>query len=443
MPPKNEVLQSGQLGTRRSAGLMAYISQVVGPGILFASCAIGVSHLVQSTRAGALFGFDMLLVIILANVLKFPFFEYGSRYACATGHSILWGYRKQGKWALYLYFGLSLISMFSVAAAVTFVCAGLFGQLFGLPAGSAPYVAGGILLFCTVILAAGKFGLLDNALKVLAIVLTLTTVFATVVLLLDWGSGAMPSRSLNTESTEVFSLTSLPFLIALMGWMPTAVDLSAWNSLWTVEKIRQTGYHPSLKETLSEFNIGYWLSAGLALCFLTLGALLMYGQNVELSESSVGFAGQLISLYTQAVGSWIYYIIAVAAATVMLSTVITVLDGYSRAMQETIRLLSNQQNRPRQKGESLYQYLLVGIALGSAVIIFFLTANLTTLVDYATILSFIIAPVIAVLNYKVIRSPEVKKTYQPKWGMRLLTWLGIIYLSGFTVLYLYYLLVIQ
>ena len=34
------------------------ILKTLGPGILFASTAIGVSHLVQSTKAGALFGLD-------------------------------------------------------------------------------------------------------------------------------------------------------------------------------------------------------------------------------------------------------------------------------------------------------------------------------------------------------------------------------------------------
>jgi hypothetical protein len=27
-----------------------------------------------------------------------------------------------------------------------------------------------------------------------------------------------------------------------MGWMPTAVDISAWNSIWTVERIRESQY---------------------------------------------------------------------------------------------------------------------------------------------------------------------------------------------------------
>ena len=55
------------------------LKKIFGPGILFASTAIGVSHLVQSTKAGALFGFGLIWAIIAANILKYPFFEFGSR----------------------------------------------------------------------------------------------------------------------------------------------------------------------------------------------------------------------------------------------------------------------------------------------------------------------------------------------------------------------------
>ena len=37
-----------------------------GPGLLWAATAIGISHLVQSTRAGALAGFGLSGVILLA-----------------------------------------------------------------------------------------------------------------------------------------------------------------------------------------------------------------------------------------------------------------------------------------------------------------------------------------------------------------------------------------
>ena len=71
-------------------------AKALGPGFLFAAVSVGVSHLVQSTRAGAGYGFSLLPVIIIALVVKYPLFEFGQRYAVATGHSLLEGYRRQG-----------------------------------------------------------------------------------------------------------------------------------------------------------------------------------------------------------------------------------------------------------------------------------------------------------------------------------------------------------
>ena len=76
----------------------------LGPGLLFAGAAIGVSHLVQSTRAGADFGWGLLWVLVLVNFFKYPFFEFGARYALANGESLLDGYMKLGKGYLWIYF---------------------------------------------------------------------------------------------------------------------------------------------------------------------------------------------------------------------------------------------------------------------------------------------------------------------------------------------------
>jgi len=64
----------------------------LGPGLLFAGAAIGVSHLVQSTKAGAEFGFGLLWALLLVHLFKYPFFQFGPRYAAATGETLLDGY---------------------------------------------------------------------------------------------------------------------------------------------------------------------------------------------------------------------------------------------------------------------------------------------------------------------------------------------------------------
>ena len=61
--------------------------KALGPGLLMAGAAIGVSHLVQSTRAGAVYGFGLLGLVLLANLAKYPAFRFGPAYAAATGTS--------------------------------------------------------------------------------------------------------------------------------------------------------------------------------------------------------------------------------------------------------------------------------------------------------------------------------------------------------------------
>ena len=99
---------------------------LLGPSILWASAAIGVSHIVQSTRAGATYGYSLILIVILANVLKYPFFEFATRYTVVKNETVLDGYRRIGKWAIYLYTVLTVSTMFTIQAGVTLVTAAIF-----------------------------------------------------------------------------------------------------------------------------------------------------------------------------------------------------------------------------------------------------------------------------------------------------------------------------
>ena len=398
-----------------------------GPGILFASTCIGVSHLVQSTRAGADYGFALVAFIILANLFKYPFFEFGSRFAGATGKHLLEGYKEQGKWAIWLYFLISLVAMFTVTAAVTFVTAGMLNNLLGLTVDGA-VLSGIILAFCTILLAVGKFNLLDNLLKVIGAVLLISTLIAFFGVLVK---GRIEPVA-NFIPKEAFDRSGIIFLIALMGWMPTAVDLSTWNSIWAVEKMKQSGGQRNMRAILFDFNFGYIITAVLALCFLTLGAFVMYGSGEELSSNSTVFSDQVVSLYTNALGNWAYPVIAVAAFSTMFSTTITVVDGYGRAMGETVRLLFKE-NANKTK---LYRWAMLIVSVGAFIFIWQLAANLKDLVDLATTFSFIVAPVIAWINYKVIMGKQIKAEDKPPEWLKILAISGLIFLTVFALIYI-------
>ena len=106
--------------------------KVLGPSILFAGAAIGVSHLVQATRAGAIYGIGLLGIVLFANAFKYPLFRFGPHYAAATGASLLEGYKRRSRWALAL-FGLVMLPTLSIIiAAITITTAGMTNAVLGL-----------------------------------------------------------------------------------------------------------------------------------------------------------------------------------------------------------------------------------------------------------------------------------------------------------------------
>lgn len=409
--------------------------KTLGPGILFASTAIGVSHLVQSTRAGAQFGFALIPFVIAANLFKYPFFEYGSRYANATGESVIDGYKRLGKWMLWLYFLITLGSMFFVSAAVGAVTSGFLQNLFGL-SDFANTVTIVLFVGCGLILILGKYGVLDSLVKIIGAVLLLSTVLA-FILALTKGPSVPISE---TVAPDIWSDGSIYFIIALMGWMPTAVDLSAWNSLWTVERMEQTGYKPTLKETLLDFNFGYIVSAVLSICFLTLGAYMLYGTDSVLPESSAAFANTVVQMFTEFIGDWSYLIIAAASFSIMFGTCITVFDGYGRSISRSMALLKSEETGKKVKSNSsVYIGGIIVVIVGSYIIVYFLSGRLKELVDVATTLSFIIAPVIAIVNFRLVTGNLVEDSHKPPLWLKILSWCGIVFLSGFALYYLFFL----
>jgi len=410
------------------------IKQSLGPGLLMAAAAIGVSHLVQSTRAGATYGWALVWAVVLANFFKYPFLEYGPRYAIATGESMIEGYNRLGKWAIGIFVVFTIGTMFAVQAAVTVVTASLAAKMTGLAL--SPLAWSAILLgICILLLLSGQYSALDGAVKLIMVVLAISTVIAVVAAVLQSG----PQQAGLDYYPSIWDAAGVSFLIALMGWMPIPIDAAAWHSLWSLERIKQTDYTPRLRESLLDFNIGYIGAAVLALGFLGLGALVMYGSGVEYASSGTAFASQLISLYTDSLGAWAYPVIIICAFTTMFSTTLTVTDAYPRVSRRMLEVLIPETFNDKDNIR-VYRILLILISLLSLGVLYFLGDSFKVMIDLATTLSFLTAPVLAYLNYRLVTAEHMPDDCVPKPWLKWLSWSGMVFLAGFALLYLFWII---
>ncbi len=403
--------------------------KALGPGLLFASMAIGTSHLVLSTKAGAQYGWIMIIPIVLANLFKYPFFEFGIRYTTVTGKSLVEGYLNLGKKYLWIYAFVTLISTFTILAALYVVTAGLFMNLFQISEVSPALVALGLFVFITLLLIIGKYQLLENSLKAVISILFVALVITTILVI---HKGPVPGAA-TYNRPAIFNEVGILFLIGLMGWMPTAVEASGWVSLWSIENFKTMKEKPSLKIALQEFDLGYFLTALLAVFFLVIGWMTLYGTGTELSGSAVVFADQVVSLFTVHIGNWAYFLIAVAAFATMFSTCMTAHDAVSRVSVDVLQKLFPK--TPAFSHRNAFSIAVVLMAVVNWIVITLFSANMAELVALATFVSFVLAPLLGWMNLKTVVGKDVPMDLRPKLGLRMLTYVGIVFLSLFALYY--------
>ena len=169
---------------------------------------------------------------------------------------------------------------------------------------------------------------------------------------------------------------------------------------------------------------------------MELGAGVLYGSGREVPSGAGAFAVVVIDMYAEALGDWSRPLFGATALMVMFSTTLTVVDGFPRAISALVARV----REPEEPGSDTeiehrlgYWSAVLVLALGSLGILIGIRTRLLLLVDIATILSFLTAPVLASLNHRAM----VTTDRPPGFGMRLYSLLSIAGLSVFAVYYLY------
>lgn len=388
-----------------------------------AAAAVGASHLVASTQAGALFGWQLLWLILLVNVLKYPFFRFGVQYTMSHGASLMEGYQRKGRGWLVAFTALNLIAAVVNTAAVLLLTANLLA--FFMPGNlSVTMLCVALLLVCLGILLGGHYRLLDNVSKAIMFLLSVATVAAVII---AWGNGSQAAPDF--EGPSPWQLSMLGFLVAMIGWMPVPIELSAINSMWLRSKQRLLKISPA--QALFDFNLGYWMAVILALVFLSLGALIQFGTEQEIAMAGAAFTQQLVDMYSATIGDWSELLVAFIAFMCMFGTTLAVMDGYARTLEESFHLLRGATEKTEQLRRRRLSLWITGQALAGMMIILFFQSALNPMLTFAMTLAFITTPFFAWLNFSLVREDPGAVG----GAMRVLAWAGLLYLGAFSLFY--------
>ncbi|RZO74456.1 MAG: divalent metal cation transporter [OM182 bacterium] len=400
----------------------------LGPGLLYAAVAVGVSHLVQATSAGAEFGLSMVLIVIFACLMKYPGLRFGGEYAAATGKNLVVNYRERG-WLVFGLFSISQIfSMVFIIAAVSLFTSGLLQVALGFQTG--PIMSVFILLvLVTVLLMTGHYKVLERVIKAIVVGFTILTTLCMLLVInrLDW--------SLSAFALPTFDGPTVLFIVALVGFMPSPTDASILQSLWTVARSESEGRRATKEESRFDFNVGYITSCVLAIFFLFLGTAVLFESGVEMPPDNAGFARRLLEVYTSIIGGWSYYIMAITALCVMLSTALTVTDGMTRM---ALAIGGELFPGPHWCTDRFYNIVLIVLSLAALLVIWLLLQSFATFMDMTSVIVFIIGPFLALLNHLAIYSEEIPREKQPSQLIRIWSMVSIVSLFLLMAVYAYY-----
>jgi Mn2+/Fe2+ NRAMP family transporter len=391
--------------------LVRFYQEKLGPGLMFAALAVGVSHLVQSTRAGASYGLTLAGLILITCLVKYPAFRFGSEYAAVTGKPLLKAYERQGRWVLLIYlFGFPL-DMFIGIAAIVLVTSGIFKNVFsiGLDDISLSFI---LLVAGAIFLISGRYKVFESFTKLVVILFSLLAIITAALTIpeINWQTDKLTRE-------VVFDQPTILFMIAIAGWMPTGVSISVFQSIWVCEKAKTMNRPITPKEARFDFNLGYISTIILALCFLLMGTALMFNTGIEFEPSPAGFAAQLIDMFARVIGNWAKPLIAFAALAVMTSTMLASLDACPRVAGTVLQQLVPSLKIDESK---LYIIFLITQIIGASLILIFFMTSFRTFIDFATSVAFISAPVLCWFNHRAIFSNEIEPDLQP--GKFLHTW---------------------
>ena len=300
----------------------------VGPGIVFASLAVGSGELILTPRAGALYGYALAWVALGTLVYKAAFTEGLARCTVATGNDIFVSFNSvpgPRGWVNRLViavFALEALAYGGIALAAGTAVNSLF------PGIEMRQAAVGIVLLVPIILGSGSYRILEKVVLAIAVVLVGGVLYAT------WNVTIVPRELLAGFVPSIPDGSTLT-IMGLMGWVGAGPTTLLYSS-WLKEKIGQAPDEPEYRGWITTVRLdcicAYTLIFLLSGCFLILGATILHGQGIEPKRE------ETMAVLSNMLGSVPYGrpIFLVTAFFTLFSTVLAGVDGKGRALASIV-----------------------------------------------------------------------------------------------------------
>jgi Mn2+/Fe2+ NRAMP family transporter len=306
------------------------------------------------------------------------------------------------------------------------VTSGVLSNAIGMSSpGAAVPVA--VVTITALMLLNGRYVRVESLAKILVMVFTVLTLLATVV--------AVP-RLFDAEravaATLKLDVDTVAFLLAMTGWMPLPVAVTAFHSVWVREKVAATNGGYTRERAAFDLNVGWLLTLLLALCFVVMGTAVLFGTDAELPASAAQFAGLLFSIYTSLVGDWVYPVLAIGGVAVIWSTLLAIMDAVPRLLVRITRELRGIDGADEQR---LYRLFLITHAAAASIVLVVFLGNFSRFIDFAASTGFLVAPAMAWFNYRAVRADDVARDYAASPALVAWNWISIVCFTGFAAMF--------
>lgn len=326
-----------------------------GPSMLWALISIGGSHIVLGPEMAATFGLFAIWVFAFIYLAKYGAWELGIRYNYGAGgnpveaYDQLPGPNNWMQWFTVFVFGVLYVA---ITASVGMSTAALVAALtpLSVPIAFVLLVGGaGVLVFYA------RYSLLEK------ILIGFTAMLGTLLLLgvavgpppSDVASQTLLSLDLGGDRTLAF----VALFAAAAGFAPTGFSTSVLIGSWSMAKGQgakqlaeydldpeNEAYHEYIRAWIQtgrrDFNIGYALSFALVVAMIVLSVNVLYPEP----PGDANFALAVGQILSESFGPWSFWAMMLGAIAALYSTVITLLDGASRAVGDIVPMATENED---------------------------------------------------------------------------------------------------